>query len=141
MYTRSLKTNIAVQLVVLFLLAMILTAFVMNIFMQKALIRSEISKGYALLSGIRLNHTHDSNSKDAIAPPDFQDDFIKMITETGFSCILIMDEHQNRVYSGGKSCDIQSELEAVTRQTIRSGIKTTRFFGSTWWGCGSRDRI
>lgn len=134
MYTRSLKTNIAVQLVVLFLLAMMLTAFVMNIFMQKALIRSEISKGYALLSGIMLNPAHDSDSKDAIAPSDFQDDFIKMLTETGFSCILIMDEHQNRVYSGGKSCDIQGELEAVTRQTIRSGIKTTRFFGSTWWG-------
>ena len=52
----------------------------------------------------------------------------------GFSCILIMDENQNRVYSGGKSCDIQGELEVITRQTIRSGIKTTRFFGSTWWG-------
>ena len=134
MYTRSLKTNIAVQLVVLFLLAMILTEFVMIILMQKALITSEISKGYALLSGIRLNNTNYSNSKDVIAPSDFQDDFAKMITETGCSCILIMDENQNRVYSGGKGCDIQSELETVTRQTIRSGIKTARFIGSTWWG-------
>jgi signal transduction histidine kinase len=133
-YTRSLKANIAVQLVVLFLLAMILTEFVMIILMQKALIRSEISKGYALLSGIKLNNTNYSNSKNVIAPPVFQDDFAKMITETGFSCILIMDENQNRVYSDGKSCDIQGELEAITRQTIRSGIKTTRFFGSTWWG-------
>ena len=134
MYTRSLKTNIAVQLVVLFLLAMILTEFVMIILMQKALIRSEISKGHALLSGINLNNTKYSNSKNVIAPSNFQDDFAKMITETGFSCLLIMDENQNRVYSGGKSCDIQNELEAITRQTIRSGIKTTRLFGSTWWG-------
>jgi len=133
-YTRSLKTNIAVQLVVLFLLAMILTEFVMIILMQKALIRSEISKGYALLSGIRLNNTDYSNSKNVIKPSDFHNDFAKIITETGFSCILIMDENQNRVYSGGKGCDIQGELEAITRQTIRSGIKTTRFFGSTWWG-------
>jgi two-component system NtrC family sensor kinase len=133
-YTRSLKTNIAVQLVVLFLLAMILTEFVMIILMQKALIRSEISKGYALLSGIRLNHTNDSISKNVIEPSVFQDDFAKMITEAGFSCFLIMDENQNRVYSGGNSCDIQGELEDITRQTIRSGIKTTRFFGSTWWG-------
>ena len=134
MYTRSLKTNIAVQLVVLFLLAMMLTAFVMIILMQKALIRAEISRGYALLSGIRLNHTIYSNSKNIIKPSDFQDDVAKMTTETGFSCILIMDEHQNRVYSGGKSCDIQGELEAITRQTIRSGVKTTLYFGSTWWG-------
>ena len=102
--------------------------------MQKALIRSEISKGYALLSGIRLNNTDYSNSKNVIKPSDFHNDFAKIITETGFSCILIMDENQNRVYSGGKGCDIQGELEAITRQTIRSGIKTTRFFGSTWWG-------
>jgi signal transduction histidine kinase len=133
-YTRSLKTNIAVQLAVLFLLAMILTEFVMIILMQKALVRSEVSKGYALLSGIKLKHTNDSTSINVIAPSDFQDDFTKMITETGFSCILIMDEHQNRVYSGGESCGIQDELEAITRQTIRSGIKTTQFFGSSWWG-------
>jgi signal transduction histidine kinase len=45
-----------------------------------------------------------------------------------------MDEHQHRIYSGGKNCDILEELEAITRQTIHSGIKTTRFSGSTWWG-------
>jgi two-component system NtrC family sensor kinase len=134
-YTRSLKTNIAFQLVVLFLLAMILIEFVMIILMQKALITSEISKGYALLSGIKLN-TNYSNSKKVTEPFNFQDDFDKMVTETGFSCILIIDENQNRVYSGGKSCDIQRELEAITRKTIQSGIKTTRIFGSTWWWGG-----
>jgi len=111
-----------------------LTEFVMIILMQKALIRAEISRGYALLSGIRLNNTNYSDSKNIIKASDFQDDVDKMTTETDFSCILIMDENQNRVYSGGKSCYIQGELEATTRQTIRSGIKTTRFFGSTWWG-------
>ena len=134
MYNRSLKTNIAVHLVVLFLLAMILIEFVMIILMQKALIRSEISKGYALLSGINFNSTNYSNSKKVMKPSDFQDDFVKMITEKGVSCILIMDKNQNRVYSSGKSLDIQSELETLTRQTIQSGIKSTRIFGSTWWG-------
>jgi len=139
-YTRSLKTNIAVHLVVLILLAMILIGFVMIILMQKALIRSEISKGYALLSGIKLNGTNNSNSKNVIKPSDFQDDFVKMITETGVSCILIMDENQNRVYSGGKGCNLQGELETITRQTIQSGIKTTRIFGSTWWGGWTLDQ-
>jgi signal transduction histidine kinase len=45
-----------------------------------------------------------------------------------------MDENQNRVYSNGKSCNKQDELESITRQTVLSGIKTTKFFGSTWWG-------
>ena len=134
MYNRSLKTNIAVQLVVLFLLAMVLIGFVMSILMQKALIRSESSKGYAILSGIKLNSINYLDSKNVINLYDFQDDFVRMITETRVSCILLMDENQNRVYSSGKSCDLQGELETITRQTVQSGIKNTRIFGSTWWG-------
>ena len=134
MYNRSLKTNIAVQLVVLFLLAMVLIGFVMSILMQKALIRSESSKGYAILSGIKLNSINYLDSKNVINLYDFQDDFVRMITETRVSCILLMDENQNRVYSSGKSCDLQGELETITRKTVQSGIKNTRIFGSTWWG-------
>jgi two-component system NtrC family sensor kinase len=133
-YNRSLKTNIAVQLAVLLLLAMILTEFVMVILMQKALVSSEMSKGYAFLSGISVNKQIRFQSKNGITSSDFQNDFNAMESDIGFSCILVMDESQNRVYSAGKSCKLQGELEAITRQTIRSGAKTTRFLGSTWWG-------
>ncbi|MEJ2657517.1 MAG: ATP-binding protein [Desulfobacterales bacterium] len=134
MYNRSLKTNIAVQLAVLLLMAMILTAFVMVILMQKALVSSEISKGYAFLSGISANKEFLVQSKNNITSSNFQDDFAAMLQDIGFSCILVMDENQHPVYSGGKGCKMQGDLKAITRQTIRSGVKTTRFFGSPWWG-------
>ncbi len=134
MYTQSLKTNIAVQLVVLFLMAMILTQFVMIILMQKALIRSEISRGYAFLSALEVNNKIYSKSKNVIMPWDFQDDFAKVLADSRFSCILVMDENQNIVYSGGKGCKLHGELETMARETIQSGKKITRFFGSTLGG-------
>jgi two-component system NtrC family sensor kinase len=133
-YHRGLKTNIIVQLAVLLLMALILTAFVMVILMQKALVNSEVSKGYAFLSGISANKHIRFQSKDAIIPLDFQDDSRVMFNDIGFSCILLMDENQNRIISKGKNLKIQGELEAITRQTIQSGMKTSRFIGSSWWG-------
>lgn len=134
MYTRSLKTNIAVQLMVLFLLAMILTEFVMIILMQKALLRSEISRGYAFLSAIEVNNKILSRSKNVILPSNVQNDFAEMLTDNGFSCLLVMDENRNIVYSGGKGGKLRGELEKTTRLAIQSRKKTTRYFGSTWGG-------
>ena len=52
MFPRGLKTNIAIHLSVLLVLAMILIDFVMIITAQKDLLRSEISRGYTFISGI-----------------------------------------------------------------------------------------
>jgi len=133
-YTRSLKTNIAIQLVVLFLLAMIFTEFVMIILMQKALVGSEISRGHAFLSAVEINPKFFSKSENIILPSDFQEDFAVKLKDTGFSCLLVMDENQNILYSVGKDCELQEKLKIITRQTIQSRKKTARFFGSTWGG-------
>ena len=45
-FSHNLKTNIAIHLAVLLLIAMVLIDFVMIIVAQKALLQSEISKGY-----------------------------------------------------------------------------------------------
>jgi len=139
-YTRSLKTNIAVQLVVLFLLAMILTAFVMLILMQKALIRSEISKGYALLSGIKLNNTNYSNSKNVIEPSDFQDDFIKMITETGFSCILLWMRIKIEFIQVAKAVIYKANSKQLPDRQFGPELKPPDFLVQLGGGCGSKGR-
>ncbi len=134
MYNRSLKTNITVQLAVLLLMAMVLTAFVMAILMQKALINSAMSKGYAFLSGISADKKIHFQSKNAITSSDFQNISVDMLNNIGFSGILLMDENRDLIFSKGKNLKIKGELEAITRQTIRSGEKTSQFTGSTWWG-------
>jgi signal transduction histidine kinase len=131
-FPQGLKTNIAIHLAVLLTLAMILIDFVMIITAQRALLRSEISKGYAFISGIEANLTAFSESENVATHLDFQHDFNKMLSDAGFSCALVMDANTNPIYFDGKSCALQDELKTLTSQTIQSGKKTTRFFGSTW---------
>jgi len=131
-FSRSIKMNIAIHLAVLLVLAMILIGFVTIIIAQKSLLRSEISKVYVFISGIEANLMNFSESENIIEHSDFQDDFGRMINDAGFSCGLIMDSKKNQIISNDKSCALQDELEKLTQQTIRSGEKTTRFFGSTW---------
>jgi len=116
------------------LLAMIFTEFVMMILMQKALLGSEISRTYAFLSAIDVNHNILSKSENAILSTGFQDDFAATLNDSGFSCLLVMDENLNVIYSAGNDCESQEKVEIITRQTIRSREKTARFFGSTWGG-------
>lgn len=132
MFSRSIKTNIAIHLAVLLVLAMILIGFVTIIIAQKSLLRSEISKGYIFISGIEANLMNFSESENIIGHSDFQDNFSRMVNDTGFSCGLIIDSKKNQIISNSKSCVLQDELVKLTQQTIRSGKKTTGFFGSTW---------
>ena len=55
-----------------------------------------------------------------------------MLKDAGISCAMVMDANNNRVFYDGESCTLQDELEILTRQTIQSGEKSTRYFGSTW---------
>ncbi len=132
MFASSLKTNITIHLALLLLIAMVLIDFVMIIVAQKALLRSEISTGYVFISGIGSNFEIFSESKNVALPSDYHKDFDRRLQYAGFSCAVVMDADENQIYSGGNNCALQGELKALTKQTIESGEKTTRFFGSTW---------
>lgn len=131
-FSHSLKTNITIHLALLLVIAMILINFVMIIVAQKALLNSEISKGYVFLSGIRENFFTFTESENTTARLDYQDNFSRRLNDAGISCALVMEEHKNEIYSTENNCALKEELESLTKQTIASGKKTTRFFGSTW---------
>jgi two-component system NtrC family sensor kinase len=139
-FARGLKTNIAIHLIILLVLAMILLDFVMIITARRDLLGSEVSRGYTFISGMETNIMFFSESDNITT---FKDDFDRRLKTAGFSCAVIMDSKKNRVYSNGENCTLQDEIETLTRQTIRSGDKTTRFLGSTWgvWGKQSQDVI
>jgi len=139
-FPHGLKTNIAIHLFVILLLAMILLDFVMVITARRDLLRSEISKGYIFISGIEANKMFFPESDNITASSDFQHDFDRILADSGFSCAIVMDAKKSRVYFGGENCTLQDEIETLTRQTIRSGDKTSRFFGSTWGFLGKQSR-
>jgi len=128
----NLKTNIAICLAVLLMFSMALIGFVMIITAQKALVRSEISKGYGFISGIETGFMISSKSEDVLTDSGFQAGLRKMLTDAEISCVLVLHKIENRIYSDGKNCELNDELESLARQTVQTGLKTTRFFGSTW---------
>lgn len=140
MFFHGLKTNIAIHLSVLLLLAMILLDFVMIITARRELLRSEISKGHILISGIQANKMFFSESENIAGNSDSQNDFGRLLKDAGFSCAIVMDAKKNRVYFHGENCTLQEDIETLTRQSIRSGDKTSRFFGSTWGVLGKQSR-
>jgi two-component system NtrC family sensor kinase len=142
-FAHGLKTNIAIHLTILLVLAMILLDFVMIITARRDLLGSEIIRGYTFISGMEDNIMFFPESDNITAISDFKDDFGRRLKNAGFSCAMVMDAKKNRVYSYGENCTLQDEIETLTRQTIRSGDKNTRFLGSTWgvWGKQSRDVI
>ena len=112
--------------------SMVLIGFVMIITAQKALVNSEISRGYGLISSIETRFMASHNSEAIMTSSGFKAGVRKMITDAEFSCILVLHTAENRIYSDGTSCDLFDELESLARQTVRTGLKTTRFFGATW---------
>ena len=132
MFSSGLKTNILIHLALLLLIAMVLIDFVMIIVAQKALLKSEISKGYVFISGIESNFDMVSESGNVALSTDFQKDFDRRLQYAGLSCAVVMDAGKKQIYSGGDNCTLQSELKVLTNQAIDSGENITRFLGSTW---------
>jgi len=132
MFPHGLKTNIAVHLVVLLLLAMFLINFVQITAAQKDLLRSEISKGDLLLTAVEKKLTKTSGSYRAVGNLNFEKDFVKILSEAGISCMLVLDRNSKEIYFGGTECELKGELHRLTRLALRSGKKTTNFFGTTW---------
>jgi signal transduction histidine kinase len=139
-FAHGLKTNIAVHLTVLLVLAMLLLDFVMIITARRDLLGSEISRGYTFISGMEANIMFFPEPDNITANSDFKDDFGRRLKNAGFSCAVVMDAKKNRVHFYGENCTLQDEIETLTRQTIRSGDKATRFFGSTWGFFGKQSR-
>lgn len=132
MLSQSLKTNIAIHLAVLLLIAMVLIDFVMIIVAQKALLQSEISKGYIFLSGVENSFNTLSKSKNVSIDSVYRHDIDRMRKDAGFSGVFIIDASSNEIYSDHNTYPFLDELKYFARQTIQSGEKNARFLGSTW---------
>jgi two-component system, NtrC family, sensor kinase len=132
MLLRGLKSNIVINIAVILLLGMLLIEFVTIMTAQRDMIRFEISKGNLLISSFKESLINFSTQQNPTHHFDLQHSFDRMIHEAGFSCALIMDSNKKELYFGGSGCDLKDELIGLTGQAIKTGEKTTRFFGTIW---------
>jgi signal transduction histidine kinase len=132
MFYRGIKTNIFINIAVLLVLAMILIDFVIIVAVKNILIRSEISKGYFLISSIENELTNFDKAGEIFSDLDLKDNLNKMLSESGFSCAVILDRKEDQIYSGGNSGVIKNEIKMLTIRALQSREKITEFLGTTW---------
>jgi len=131
-FHRGLKTNIAITMAVILILAMVLIDFIMVIMTQQDMIHHEVANGNKILSLIEARISTFSEKESIEKHLDKLDDIRIMLNEAGFSCTLILDVNNNPIYIGNKNCIVQDDLMLFTKQAIESGKQTNRFLGTTW---------
>jgi len=132
MLLRGLKSNIAINIGVILLVGMLLIGFVTMMTAQRDMVRSEILRGNLLISSINENLINFSVQKNLTHPSNFKSSFDKILRKSGFSCALIIGSYKKQIYFGGSNCDLKDELIGLTHQAVKTGEKTTRFFGTVW---------
>lgn len=132
MFFRGIKSNIAINIAVLLLLGMLLIEFVTIITAQREMIRLEIARGNLLISSFEESLVNFYDQKKKTVELKFQNSFDRMLREAGFSCALVMDSNRKQKYFGGSPSGLKDEIIKLTHQTIQSGEKTTRYFGTVW---------
>ena len=131
MFSQGIRTNIAINLVIILLLAMILVDFVVITTFQRGLLRSEISKGDFFISSIGYYFSKSSESYNGRLGSGYKNILDRMAYASGFSCVLVINRDGRQVYSFESRCSLSDELKSLTRETIETGEKTNRFTGTT----------
>jgi two-component system NtrC family sensor kinase len=132
MFVRRLKTKIAINLVMLLLLAMVLIDLVSIVTVRRELIHSEVSKADLLLAFLKDALPKASSGTTGSVGLEPESLFIKMINDSQIENALIVRASGEKVYLGRQSEISENELVAYTKQAGSSGKKTNHFFGTTW---------
>ncbi|MBU3946839.1 MAG: hypothetical protein KJ826_01280 [Proteobacteria bacterium] len=140
MTIQGIKTNIALYIAILLIVAMFLIDFIMIITAQHGLIKSEISKANLILSEVENHISIDEDRKNLFIEPAYSERLEKILKEAGFSCLLVQDKNSNILYSGGLNSLLSDEIRNITKQSVKSLNKTIRHIGTTWGVLWMQDR-
>ena len=110
MFFRGLKTNIAINLAVLFLFGMLLIDVVMIILTQRDLLKTEILKGDLLIAAIESHLVPYFESGKIHFNKALDQKFNNLVVGTGFSCVLIMENNTESLNFHGTGCIMQDDL-------------------------------
>jgi signal transduction histidine kinase len=132
MFARGLKTKIAMNIVMLLIVAMILINLVIVATTQRDLIRAEISKGEMLLSRLEEYALDNSLWENIGSNTESKARISKILDEAETGCALIMGKNNGQLNFGKDSCTTENELIKFTRQATLSGKKAVHYSGDMW---------
>lgn len=132
MFIRGLKTKIAFNIAILFLVAMLLVNIVTVMTAQRDIIRKEVSRGQFILSTIEADLLKSINYETNPAPTYSRAHIFQLLTEAGVSNALVLDKNNKRFLFGDTPKALQDEMMKHSRKVMRSKMHEANFFGTTW---------
>jgi signal transduction histidine kinase len=132
MFGRGLKAKMAMNIVILLVMAMVLIDLVIIVTTQRDLIRAEILKGEMALSRLEDYALATSLWEDIASHSESKARISKILNEAGISCALIMGKNSGRIYFGENHGTTDDDLIKFTRQAILSGEKKMHYIGRVW---------
>ena len=126
MFPHGLKINISLNLAILMGFAMLLMNAVTLLSMQNILIRSEISRGYLLISAM------ESHVNAFPTFPNFAGRRVLLSYGPEIRCAVILDIRMNEIYSYGNADMLKHRLIPAVRESIHSESRISSSFGTKW---------
>ena len=132
MFIRGLRTKIALNIAILFLVAMLLINIVAMMTAKRDIIRKEASRGHFLLSTLTADLQAMLNLGMASTPRLSKAQVFGLLAEGGVSGALVVGKNNERVTFGKSSEVLQDTMLKYCRTVMQSKKRTTHFFGNTW---------
>ncbi|MBW2489160.1 MAG: hypothetical protein JRE72_17190 [Deltaproteobacteria bacterium] len=132
MFIRGLRTKIALNLAILFLVAMLLINIVAMMTAKRDIIRKEVSRGHFLVSTLTADLLDILDLGTTSAPRNSRVQAFGLLAEAGVSGAMVVGKNKERVAYGKISTALQNELLKHCRSVMQSQERATHFFGTTW---------
>ncbi|MBW2432450.1 MAG: hypothetical protein JRF36_02525 [Deltaproteobacteria bacterium] len=132
MFIRGLRTKIALNLAILFLVAMLLINIVAMMTAKRDIIRKEVSRGHFLVSTLTADLLDILDLGTTSGPRNSRVQAFGLLAEAGVSGAMVVGKNKERVAYGKISTALQNELLKHCRSAMQSQERATHFFGTTW---------
>jgi signal transduction histidine kinase len=131
-FFRGLRTKIALNLAILFFVAMLLINIVAMLTAKREIIRKEVSRGHFLVSILTADLLDILDLGITSAPQNSRVQVFGLLAEAGVTGAMVVGKNQKRMAYGKISAALQNELFKHCRSVIQSQERATHFFGNAW---------
>lgn len=132
MFIRGLRTKIAFNLAILFLVAMLSINVVTVMTANRDIIRKEASKGHFILSALEADLLNSLKFGMDSTPNNSRAQVFRLFNESGVSNALVLGKNNETIYFGNTSKSLKDELMKRCRKAMQSETQESNFFGTTW---------
>jgi len=132
LFARGLKAKIAINIAILFFMAMLLINVVTVMTAKRDIIRKEASRGFFILSTLEedllrsLHFERDPGANTSRAEVN------RLLKEAGISSALVRGRNDEMIHFGTGAEPLQNELMRRCAQVMQSRKQATNFVGTTW---------